>query len=579
MIRNLAPFKAACGNAIHAFSNYRIFSLLSAFLLLSLLANGQTKIWDKNFGGTGNDELEFMQHTDDGGYILGGSSESGISGSKTQASRGGMDYWVVKLNSQGKKEWDRRFGGSGRDILEVIRQTCDGGYILGGSSDSPESGDKSKGSRGGNDYWVVKISSKGKKQWDRTLGGMSTDGLRDIIQTKDEGYLLGGWSISGIGKDKSEPSRGANDYWVVKLSSSGSKSWDKTLGGNSADLLSKVLQTPDGGYLLGGASVSVVSGDKTDPQKRFCEDECEFDMWVVKINSKGKKMWDRTIGGVGGEQGESVAAMVSTKDGGFLLGGSSDSGAGFDKTEPNKSFFSDYRDYWVVKINATGVIQWDKTIGGLGDDALTAMVETKDGGFLLGGRSDSDIGADKTEAPRDNTINTDDFWVIRISSTGNILWDKTLGGSGDDQLTTLDRGYPNKYIVGGISDSPVSGDKTKPNQGGYDYWIVKLEETSNPSIALPLTPNSASQSLASWQAYPNPLTSSTTLALTFPETQDYTLEIYNFAGELIKRWPTASAEAGQQVKITWLPEQAKSGLYIARLITSNGAQHLQLIKE
>ncbi|KAA9327303.1 T9SS type A sorting domain-containing protein [Adhaeribacter soli] len=583
MKTNLPKKNPNTNKAIQVKSGYRVLFLLSAFLLSSVLANGQTKIWNKAFGGSANDELEFLEYTNDGGYILGGSSASGSSGNKTQPSRGGMDYWVVKISSQGKKQWDKRFGGSGRDELKVIRQTCDGGYILGGSSDSPESGDKSQNRRGtvGTDYWVVKISSKGKKQWDKTLGGTSTDGLTDLIQTKDEGFLLGGWSSSGSGKDKSEASRGGNDFWVVKLTSSGSKSWDKTFGGNSADDLKAVLQTPDGGYLLGGASVSVVSGDKTDPQKRFCDDECEFDMWIVKIDAKGRKMWDRTIGGVGGEQGEGVQAMVSTKDGGYLLGGTSDSGAGADKTEPNKGFYSDSQDFWVVKINATGVIQWDRTIGGPGNEALGAMVETKDGGFLLGGRSNSDIGGDKTEAPKDNDINYDDYWIVRLTATGNKLWDKTYGGSGDDKLTTLDKAGPNKYVIGGSSDSPISGDRTKQNFGGYDYWVVKLEENVHtaPELSITSAPGSNIQSLASWQAYPNPLTTSTTLAFTLPETQEYTLEVYNLNGELVKRWPSARAEAGQQVQIAWAPFRAKNGLYTALLITKYGVQHLHLIKK
>lgn len=581
MITNLPIIKAASGNGFQPIAGYRILFFLPVFLLFSFLTQAQTKIWNKAFGGNADDELEFLEYTSDGGYILGGSSASGSSGNKTQASRGGMDYWVVKISSQGKRQWDKRFGGSGRDVLEVVRQTSDGGYILGGSSDSPESGDKSQNRRGtvGTDYWVVKISSKGKKQWDKTLGGTNADVLTDLIQTEDKGYLLAGWSNSGDSRDKSEPSRGGIDFWAVKLTSSGSKSWDKTFGGNSLDVLSAVLQTPDGGYLLGGGSVSVVSGDKTDPQKRFCDDECEFDMWVVKINAKGRKMWDRTIGGKGGEQGESVQAMVSTKDGGYLLGGTSDSGAGADKTEPNKGFFSDSQDFWVVKINDTGVIQWDRTIGGPGNEALGAMVETKDGGFLLGGRSNSEIGGDKTEAPRDNNINYDDYWIVRLSASGNKLWDKTYGGSGDDKLTTLDKAGPNKYVIGGSSDSPISGDRTKQNFGGYDYWVVKFEETvdttPNPSIS---ASSSKVQSLASWRAYPNPLTTSTTLAFTFPETQEYTLEVYNLMGELEKQWPSARAEAGQRVEVTWAPLQAKSGLYIVRLITKNSAQQLQLIK-
>jgi subtilisin family serine protease len=181
--------------------------------------------WQNTIGGSGDDQLSIIRQTADGGYILGGSSNSDISGDKTQANKGGYDYWIVKLNATGQIQTQRTIGGSGDDYLSDIRQTTDGGYILGGYSNSGISGDKTEASQGGYDYWVVKLSATGAIEWQNTIGGNSTDYLQSIQQTIDGGYILGGYSNSGISGDKTEVNQGSSssssDYWAVKLSATG----------------------------------------------------------------------------------------------------------------------------------------------------------------------------------------------------------------------------------------------------------------------------------------------------------------------------------------------------------------------
>src|SRR5262249_54480464 len=153
-------------------------------------------------------------------------SHSAISGDKTEDSRGFSDYWVVKIDSNGVKQWDKRFGGTDADELVSLQQTVDGGYILGGGSNSGIGGDKKEESRGSDDYWVVKIDANGVKQWDKRFGGTDYDYLLWALrQTADGGYILGGYSYSGIGGDKTEESRGDVDYWVVKIDANGVKQW------------------------------------------------------------------------------------------------------------------------------------------------------------------------------------------------------------------------------------------------------------------------------------------------------------------------------------------------------------------
>lgn len=157
------------------------------FIFLQTFSQAPVKQWDVDFGGNNLEQFAAAQQTTDGGYIIGGYSESGVSGDKTQGSRGASDYWVVKTDANGVKQWDARFGGTSVDELTCLQQTSDGGYILGGFSFSGAGGDKTQPSQGSNDYWIVKINANGVKQWDATFGGSSFDELYSLQQTSIAG--------------------------------------------------------------------------------------------------------------------------------------------------------------------------------------------------------------------------------------------------------------------------------------------------------------------------------------------------------------------------------------------------------
>jgi hypothetical protein len=448
----------------------KMIFILLLLTLLSSIAPGQTKQWDKTIGGSSDDQLHSLRQTSDGGYILGGNSYSGISGDKTEASRGEVtDYWVVKLDATGNKEWDRTFGGSGEDVLFSLQQTSDGGYVLGGYSFSDISGDKTEANKGSYDYWVVKLDAAGEKEWDRTFGGSETDQLRSLQQTSDGGYILGGYSNSPVSGDKTEANRGpcdegcTFDYWVVKLDAAGEKAWDRTFGGSETDELSSLQQTGDGGYVLGGNSDSRVSGDKTEASRG------DHDYWVVKLGAAGEKEWDRTFGG---NSTDVLTSLEQTSDGGYVLGGYSFSDISGDKTEANKGG----ADYWVVKLDAAGEKEWDRTFGGSDFDQLYSLQQTRDGGYIMGGLTASGISGDKTQASR----GSEDYWVVKLDAAGEKAWDQAFGGSGADQLHSLRQTSDGGYILGGNSYSGISGDKTEASRGQTDYWVVKLNNDANP---------------------------------------------------------------------------------------------------
>lgn len=381
----------------------------------------------------------------------------------------------LSLNNFGQTpqiKWDKTIGGNATEKLSSIIATSDGGYVLGGNSKSNISGDKTENSKGDDDYWIVKLKADRTIEWQKTIGGSGIDKFTSIIQTSDGGYFVGGYSISNASGDKSENNTGAIDnfdYWVVKLNSVGNIEWEKTIGGDIEEQLHSVWQTSDGGYILGGHSSSNISGDKTENSKGGS------DFWIVKLTSTGTIDWQKTIGGSQGDR--FVNKIFQTSDGGYVLGGqsysgSSASGPDGDKTEPNKG----NGDYWILKLSTAGNIEWQKTLGGSLAETFTDIIQSKTGGFLAIGSSDSGISGDKTEA-RKGAFSISDVWIVKLENDGDISWDKTIGGSNYDYGLSVVQDTDNNYILGMYSNSDTSGDKTEDSKGFYDFWVLSISES------------------------------------------------------------------------------------------------------
>jgi Secretion system C-terminal sorting domain len=435
-------------------------------IVLSLLTNlptfGQEIEWQNTIGGTSSDWISTVLQTRDGGYIFGGNSSSGISGDKTEILLGGYDYWIVKTDSLGNIQWQNTIGGNSWDDLYSLQQTNDGGYILGGYSQSNISGDKTENRIGDDDYWIVKTDSLGNIQWQSTIGGGLSDILTSIEQTTDDGYILGGYSLSNASGNKTENCLGGTDYWIVKTDSLGNIQWENTIGGFYGDNLYSIQQTTDGGFILGGSSESGISGDKSENSLGV------WDCWIVKTDSLGNIQWQNTIGA---SSYEILFSIDQTNDGGLILGASSESGISGDKTENSLGD----RDCWIVKLDSFGNIIWQNTIGGSMWDELRSIKHTSDGGFILGGLSNSGISGDKKESCLGNM----DYWIVKTDSVGNIQWQNTIGGSDVDYLFSVQETNNGSYVFGGYSGSNISNDKTENSAGSWDYWVVKLTDKYN----------------------------------------------------------------------------------------------------
>jgi hypothetical protein len=361
-------------------------------------------VWQRFYGGTLEEQGKSVAAASDGGFLIGGYSVSGISGNKTSPHYGNGDYWVVRVDSEGRILWDKSFGGTNGDYLEAVIPMPAGGFLLAGQSNSGISGNKTSPRRDENfystDLWLVRIDAAGNKLWEQSYGGVGDDNLGAVVATADGGVLLGSASSSPVSGNKTAPQIGGSDYWVLRLDANGEIIWQRTYGGNDWDELRGIAAASDGGFLIAGISYSpVTEGFKTT------EPFGAADYWIVRIDGNGEKIWETGFGGTDYDDLQSVSSMT---DGGFLLGGASYSAPGGNKT----SAWRGRSDYWIVRINSAGEKRWEESYGGLGDDFATKAVQRSDGRFLVGGNSDTLGRGNKTAS----ALGLSDFWVVELAA-------------------------------------------------------------------------------------------------------------------------------------------------------------------
>jgi hypothetical protein len=399
---------------------------LSAAIIFSLNVFSQAPAiqWQKSLGGTTNEAANSIRQTSDGGYIVAGyaySNDGDVTGN-----HGADDYWVVKLGVSGNLQWQKCLGGTVNDAANSIQQTTDGGYIIAGNSVS-NNGDVT-GNHGANDYWVVKLDISGNIQWQKCLGGNADDRAYSVKQTNDGGYIVVG-SSSSINGDVTGHHGSAlySDYWLVKLDVNGNIQWEKSLGGAVNDNAYYVQQTVDNGFVIAGYSYSA-DGDVT----AHIGSITYSDIWIVKTDSIGNIQWEKSIGGTINDYSFSIQQTI---DGGYIVAGYS-----------NSVCFS-YDDYWIFKLDGSGNTQWQRCIGGTSNDRLFSIEQTTDGGFILAGSSDSNSGNVS------GNHGSQDYWVVKLDTAGYMQWQKCLGGTGSEYSYSIQQTSDAGYIVAGESQS------------------------------------------------------------------------------------------------------------------------------
>ncbi len=478
--------------------------------------------WERSYGGSDWEAATSIQQTSDSGYIIAGSTES--FDSEVAGNHGGIDYWVVKITKSGDLQWQKTLGGSQKDWATSIQQTFEGGYIVCGYSNSLD-GDITGhiGDTSVTNVWIVKLSDSGTIQWQESLGGGIGDYGKSIQQTFDSGYIVAGYTLSWP--------YGPTDCLILKLSQSGSIQWQHSYGGSGSEEAYSIQQTPDTGYIFAGFSSSNdgdVSGNHGDP-----------DFWVVKLTSSGSITWQKSLGGSSGEYANSV---TRTPDGGYIVAGTTYSDDG--DVIGNHG----YIDYWVVKLSSVGNLEWQKCFGGSYYEFATSVQNSPYGGYLVAGYThsiDSEI-----------TLNHGmyDYWVLHLSDSGDIIWQKTYGGSNEDYANCIQTTYDGEFIIAGGSANN-NGDVTG-NHGNWDFWIVKAGPATIPDTSVP-TVNHIINNYALISISPNPTTGY--ISVISPYKVD--ILVCNLFGQLIKE-----ARNTDNISVAEFP----SGMYFIKLLNESG---------
>ncbi|MBP4139148.1 T9SS type A sorting domain-containing protein [Flavobacterium geliluteum] len=544
---------------------------LLLLFLLSFFSYSQDVLWEKSYGGQHADYLFDAQPTADYGFILAGSSLSNKTGNKTDDNHGDLDYWIWKMNEKGDLDWQKSIGGSGFDLLQSIKITRDGGFILAGTSGSSQGFQKKEDCKGITDFWVIKLDASGQEQWQRTIGGSGQDELLCAFQTKDGGYILGGSSSSNPPLNdrldskspattptdlynKSEKSRGNMDYWVVKLDKEGVIQWQKTYGGQYADLLRSMEQTSDNGYILAGYSSSPVSGDKTVANKGV------GDFWILKINDVGEIQWQNAYGADGDDQ---PYVIKQTFDGGYIVGGNSNS------KNPLTSLggiVSNGTDYWILRLDPEGGVIWSKTYDFGKVDILTSLVENNDHTYLIGGYAQGEMKnnsksvlskAQGLVAKEKDGIN--DYMALKIDDKGEELWNKTVGSGGEDILRKLIETRDGGYLMAGTSNSSSSKDKNS-NIGGNDFWVVKLKDKEK-----------IEKKKSNIEAIPNPAATFTNIIIGF-DYESGSATLVDVSGRILQHLDIKNRTV--PIDLSRYPE----GIYIINVKTDVKTDSVKIIK-
>lgn len=247
--------------------------------------------------------------------------------------------------------------------------------------------------------------------------------------------------------------------------------WQNTIGGTNDDKLWRAGPTLDGGTFCVGFSKSGIGGDKTEAAVGVGL----MDYWVMKLDATGNIVWQNTIGG---SKDDFCLDGHATSDGGYILAGHSKSNISGDKTE-NTLGFAENNDMWIVKLNSTGAVEWQNTIGGFNIDYAEIIRETPDGNFIVAGNTYSGIGYDKTSELHGTPGFHNDIWVLKLSSTGNIIWQKNVGGDLEDYFSELILTNDGGFLIGAESNSGIGFEKTAPLIGETDNWLIKFDAVGN----------------------------------------------------------------------------------------------------
>ncbi|WP_448520679.1 hypothetical protein [Rhodoflexus sp.] len=365
---DIVALKTGGGVVVAGRSNsYGIGSMDMNFNIVKLDNNGAV-VWDKNYGGQETEEAFAICETRDGGFLVVGSSDSYGGGADMK------DIWVVKLDKNGDRQWAKIYGED--DSIEEghsVIQLEDGSFVILANS--------TKITTGKSDIILIKINEKGDQIWRREFGlPANSETGAQVIATKEGGFMIAG------SKEVRVQSKVTWNFWLIALDKDGSKVWEQTYGGRMGERANGIAQTPDGGFVLAGYTYSFAK-------------EGSHDIWVLKVDSKGTKVWDTTTGT---NSTDEALDVIVTRDGKIAVAGYIDI---FVPDANNENTSKEGNNAFVMLLDDQGKTLWRKTIGGIGDQRAYAIAEDISGDFVIAGYNEGE---------------TTDHLVVKVSKNGDV---------------------------------------------------------------------------------------------------------------------------------------------------------------
>ncbi|WP_242092129.1 hypothetical protein [Aestuariivivens sediminicola] len=408
----------------------------------------------KTLGGSSNDSGRSIIKTFDGGYVIAGHTQSS-DGDIANKLNSSFDYWIMKFDATDTLQWQKTYGGSDQDRANDIIQTEDGGFAVLGFSNSAN-GDVTE-NEGQTDYWLLKLDGSGNLSWQRSFGYSGVDNGISMIQTRDGGYLLAGIldvsASGGLGNSRSALSKkhAGGDYWVIKLDPMGTMQWSKYYGGNFTDTPNGLFQTADNDYIIVGFS------DSNDVD--ISNNQGSYDFWIIKISETGDLIWEHSYGG---SEIDEAWGIIDSGNGNYLIVGNTRS------NDKNVTQNKGAADLWLIKINDDGNLLWEKCLGGSNFDQGQSISKSQDNTFIISGNSRS------TDGNVSENKGQNDAWIMKIDGNGNLVWEKSIGGSGIDLAFDAVTLNDNSIVAVGASNS--TDQDIEINKGFTDLLLIKIND-------------------------------------------------------------------------------------------------------
>ena len=421
-----------------------------------------------------------IAETSDGSFIVGGyfySSTITLDNGETLTNKGSPDGILIKYNSRGEIEWGKAVGGTDDDNIRAVIETSDGGLIVGGYSRSTITLDNGETLTNKGSYYGMIIKFYPKElpsveiKQGKVVGGTKEDRIQSVTETSDGGYVAVGYFASNtITLDNGEKltSKGGSDGMIIKYKANGEVEWGKTVGGNSNEYIQSVAETSDGGFVAVGYFVSntiTLDNGETLTNHR----SSYYDGMIIKYNSNGEVEWGKAVGGT----------IAETSDGSFIVGGyfySSTITLDNGETLTNKGSHGGI----LIKYNSRGEAEWGKAVGGTSSEYIQSVTETSDGGYIAVGYLRGTITLDNGETL--TSKGSYDGMIIKYNREGKVEWGKTVGETGNEFIYSVVETSDGGFVIGGdFSSTRITLDngETLTNKGNDDGIIIKYDQSGD----------------------------------------------------------------------------------------------------